>query len=117
MKKNVSSPPTVHGLDWLHGKSGGHQVVSVVSPPAHHQQTLDLPHHKDQTALYGAGDTQRRHYTVSIQIRSERERGKEGFQEGLSYRRCTLMKQSYLLGQQTPGVLTAQTESLQWELH
>lgn len=50
----VSLPSAVHGLDWLHGKSGGHQVISIVSPPTHHQQTLDLPHHKDQAALHGA---------------------------------------------------------------
>lgn len=76
MKKNllVSSPPTVHSLNWLHGKSGGHQVVSVVSPPAHHQQTLDLPHHKDQTALRGAGDTQQGHYPVSAQSHSKTQR-------------------------------------------
>lgn len=78
MKKNlvVSSPPTVHGLDWLHSKSGCHQVVSVVSPPAHHQQTFDLPHHKDQTALHGAGGyTAESLYSVySIQTHSKTER-------------------------------------------
>lgn len=54
-----SSPSTVHGLDWLHGKSGGHQVISIVSASTHHEQTLDLPHHKNQAALHKAGDTQR----------------------------------------------------------
>lgn len=54
----VSSPPPVHRLDRLHSESGGNQVVSVVSPPAHHQQTLDFPHHKDKTSLYeGRGCT------------------------------------------------------------
>lgn len=70
----VSSPPTIHSLYWLHSQSSGHQVVSVVPPPAHHQQTLDLPHHKDQTSLYGVGDAQWGHYTVSIQIHSKTER-------------------------------------------
>lgn len=41
------TPSTVHGLDWLNSKSGGHQVVSVVSAPAHHEQAFDLPHYKD----------------------------------------------------------------------
>lgn len=49
------TPSTVHGLDRLHGESGGHQVVSVVSAPAHHEQAFDLSYHKDQAALCDAG--------------------------------------------------------------
>lgn len=49
------TPSSVHGLDWLNSKSGGHQVVSVVSAPAHHEQAFDLPHYKDQAALCNAG--------------------------------------------------------------
>lgn len=54
-----SSPSSVHRLDWLHGKSGGHQVIGVVPAPAHHEEALDLPHHKDQAALHKGGGTQR----------------------------------------------------------
>lgn len=60
---HFSSPPAVHCLDWFHGKSSGHQVVGVVPPPADHQQTLNLPHHKDKTALYSVEDTQTLNYT------------------------------------------------------
>lgn len=45
------SPSSIHSLDWLHGESGGHQVVGVVPATAHHEQALNLPHHKDQAAL------------------------------------------------------------------
>lgn len=48
-------PSTVHGLDWLNCKSGGHQVVSIVSASAHQEQAFDLPYYKDQAALCEAG--------------------------------------------------------------
>lgn len=55
----LSSPAPIHGLHRLHGKSSGHQVIGIMSAPAHHDQALDLPHDKDQAALHEAGDTQR----------------------------------------------------------
>lgn len=45
------SPPPVNCLYGLNSQSSGNEVVSVVSPPAHHQQPLNFPNYKHQTAL------------------------------------------------------------------
>lgn len=45
------SPSPVNCLHGLNSQSSGNEVVSVVSPPAHHQQPLNFPNYKHQTAL------------------------------------------------------------------
>lgn len=46
------SPPPVNCFDRLHCQRCGHQVISIVAAPAHHQQPLNLPHNKHQTSLW-----------------------------------------------------------------
>lgn len=71
---------------------------------------IRLPYTKQRTHT-GLGG----HYPLSIQTHLK-EWEQNGLLKGSSSHSCsTVMRQADLLGQQTPGVLTAQMESLLWE--